>query len=128
MTNQLSLFDHTNNSPELHLALHQQSPGVRNDDPTTSHDAWQSLTTKLPKQRALVLIAVCSHSLNTDGVTAPQLAKLLDRQQSVMSKRLSELVAAGLLYEDGTRLGDSGRQVTIYQPTTAGLAAAAELS
>lgn len=128
MNNQLSLFDHTSHSPELHLPPEDQTPGVRTTDPTTSHDAWQSLTTKLPKQRALILVAVCRYSISTDGVTAPQLARLLDRQQSVMSKRLSELVAAGLLYEDGTRLGDSGRQVTIYQPTTAGLAAAAELS
>jgi hypothetical protein len=136
MSNQLSLFDQTSSSTaELHLDPDQQGPGARTTDPATSHAAWHSLAEKLPKQRALVLVAVCNNSLQHNGsttvhhgVTAPELAKLLDRQQSVMSKRLSELVTAGLLYEDGTRLGASGRQVTIYQPTTAGLAAAADLA
>lgn len=131
MTDQLSLFD----TPAAELHVDAVTPGVRNTDPGTSHAAWHSLATKLPKQRALVLVAVCNNSLHYQGstavhhgVTAPELAKLLDRQQSVMSKRLSELVQAGLLYEDGSRLGTSGRQVTIYQPTTAGLAAAADLT
>lgn len=135
MTSQLSLFDAVDEQPALHLDPDQQGPGVRNTDPGTSHAAWQSLAHKLPKQRALVLLAVCSNSLSHHGndpvhhgITAPELAQMLGRQQSVMSKRLSELVQAGLLYEDGTRLGASGRQVTIYQPTTAGLAAAADLA
>lgn len=135
MNSQLSLFDDVDDQPQLYLEPAQQGPGVRNTDPGTSHAAWQSLAEKLPKQRALVLLTVCNNSLSHHGndpvhhgITAPELAQLLDRQQSVMSKRLSELVAAGLLYEDGTRLGASGRQVTIYQPTTAGLAAAADLA
>lgn len=96
-------------------------PGVRRTDPTTSHMAVQSVQAQLPRQRALVLAYVEANS--RDGATAAEVATGLGRQQSVMSKRLSELHHAGLVTTVGTRVGPSGRQLTIYNTTNAGLEA-----
>jgi hypothetical protein len=96
-------------------------PGVRATDPPTSVIAFDSVRAELPRQRALVLLAVVEHQNVLFGVTAADLASILERQQSVMSKRLGELVAAGLCDEAGTRRGPSGRLLTVYFVSPAGL-------
>lgn len=96
-------------------------PGARHSDPTTTHLAMEAVRAQLPTQRALVLAHVEHHA--RDGVTAAEVATDLGRQQSVMSKRLSELHHAGLVCTVGTRVGPSGRQLTVYTTTNAGLEA-----
>lgn len=88
-------------------------PLVRTTDPQTAHDAADSMVPLLPAQRSRVLVTVArSGSL---GITAYDVAVELGNQQSVMSKRLSELHAVGLVDKaDWTRTGVSGRQLTVY--------------
>ena len=99
--------------------LSDEQPNVRATDPATSHDAAASIQTQLPTQRAQVLCLVAAHP---EGVTAYEASHLLMRQQSVMSKRLSELHHSGLVEAlPRTRRGGSGRKLTVYGITEHGM-------
>ena len=88
-------------------------PNVRHTDPQTAHDAADSVQAHLPGQRSRVLVEVARGG--HIGVTAYDMAVALGNQQSVMSKRLSELHDHGLVDKAPfTRTGVTGRQLTVY--------------
>lgn len=88
-------------------------PGVRRTDPVTAHQALDSVQAHLPGQRSRVLAEVGRSGIY--GVTAYDVAVTLGNQQSVMSKRLSELHDHALVDKaDYTRTGVTGRQLTVY--------------
>ena len=88
-------------------------PTVRTTDPQTAQAAADSVQGALPGQRSRVLVEV-ARSGNL-GLTAYDVAVALGNQQSVMSKRLSELHSVGLVDKaDYTRAGVTGRQLTVY--------------
>lgn len=88
-------------------------PGVRRTDPTTAHMALDSVQAHLPDQRSRVLVEVGRAGVL--GATSYDVAVALGNQQSVMSKRLSEL-HDHLLVDKApyTRTGVTGRQLTVY--------------
>lgn len=96
-------------------------PAVRTTDPSTSHVALAQVRAQLPTQRAAVLADLVQHGV----ATAAEVARRLDRQQNVMSKRLGELVAAGLAEVCGVRT--DRRPLQEYRATPAGRTAASEL-
>lgn len=52
---------------------------------------------------------------NPAGWTAYELAKRVDRQQSVVARRLTDLHEAGLIVVDGSRRGGSARLCQVYK-------------
>jgi predicted ArsR family transcriptional regulator len=100
----LSLFD------EL---VDGYGPNVRATDPDTAQVAADSVHALLPGQRSRVLVEVARSGYF--GATAYDVAVAVGNQQSVMSKRLSELHAVGLVDKaEYTRTGVTGRQLTVY--------------
>lgn len=88
-------------------------PTVRTTDPQTAQAAADSVQAALPRQRARVLVEVARGG--NLGVTAYDVAVALGNQQSVMSKRLSELHSVGLVDKaEFIRAGVTGRQLTVY--------------
>jgi hypothetical protein len=101
----------------------------RADGPATSREAGRSLDGQvLRDQQSLVLRGVVSADWpgRKDGATAWEVwCELRSRpdcpKESVVSKRLGELAAAGMLRRtDQTRPGSSSRGQFVYALTTAG--------
>ncbi len=116
-------------TPEaLTLPFYATRGASRHDGPATSRAAGRSLDGQhLRDQQALVLTALCDmHRRLCNGGNAWEIqSRLLERgkgvQQSVVSKRLGELRAKGLVEIVGERPGSSHRMQQVYVPTPAGL-------
>lgn len=96
----------------------------RADGPQTSRDAGRSMSgAVLRDQQRLVLGAVAHLGTATAWEVHSKACNLV--QQSVISKRLGELVALGMVRPTGaTRPGSSQRSQIVYEVTEAGSAAA----
>lgn len=91
----------------------------RHADRQTSVDAARSMQGRaLTVQQLAVLqvVAAC-----WQGATAYEIAQQTGYQQSVMSRRLCDLIARGLVvYRDETRPGSSGRPCSVAEITERG--------
>ena len=99
----------------------------RASDPATSREAGRSMSGQvLRDQQALVLSALCAlHRRLCRGGNAFEVQCHLGPrapQQSVISKRLGELVERGMVEPFDHRPGPSSRQQIVYRPTREGSA------
>lgn len=105
---------------DTQLDLFAGGPRSRATDTHTARAAADSMTpAALNRQCRAVLDVVAD--LGNYGATAFDVYVNTDIQQSVASRRLTDLRRNGLVRDSGTtRSGSSGRQLTIYKITDEG--------
>ncbi len=85
----------------------------RNTDPSTSHEAAESIVGSLPKLEAVVLTAL---KAAPNGATSTELAQALDLSLVTVSPRLRPLANRGLIVATAfRRKGPSGRPQIVWQ-------------
>lgn len=77
-----------------------RTPGARNTDPQTSHDAADRQPSARERDRDRVYRVLGEHPY---GLTDFEIATLIGRQQTSAGKRRGELRDAGLVYDTGRR-------------------------
>jgi len=86
---------------------------ARATDPSTSHEAAESITGALPKLEAVVLTALRAAP---NGATSTELAQALDLSLVTVSPRLRPLANRGLIVATALRRkGLSGRAQIVWQ-------------
>lgn len=130
---QLSLLD----APPNHVLGDRPpaaAPRARTTDPDTSRRAYLDNLPRARSQRRRIMEALCPPDgtallrFDTPRATADALADQLALPLNSVSTRLSELLAGGWVYANGTQPTHTGTPATAYSITTRGRVALQERS
>lgn len=119
MTDDMRLFDVYANQAGTAFRYHALA---RTSDPATSHQAAASVRLRTGSQKWRLLEAFFAGG----PAIAEQAARRANLLRSGYWKRVSELLADGLIYDTGeTALSTAGESCRVYRITAAGMAALA---